>query len=99
MYFTQPSSKQMLLLPVSKVYWDADYKLPLLDPILNLAGKTRLKKFSQTLWFLLFCCGRLFWALLRSIKALFRLWFLALSVVFLFFALRDFWGEVYSFGP
>lgn len=29
------------------VYWDADYKLPLLDPIVNLAGKTRLKKFSQ----------------------------------------------------
>ena len=29
------------------VYWDADYKLPLLDPLVNLAGKTRLKKFSQ----------------------------------------------------
>jgi len=29
------------------VYWDADYKLPLLDPLVNLAGKTRLKKFAQ----------------------------------------------------
>ncbi len=29
------------------VYWDADYKLPLLDPLVNLVGKTRLKKFAQ----------------------------------------------------
>ena len=29
------------------VYWDADFKLPMLDPLVNLAGKTRLKKFAQ----------------------------------------------------
>ena len=29
------------------VYWDADYKLPLLDPLVNLVGKTRLKKFAM----------------------------------------------------
>jgi len=29
------------------VFWDADFKLPMLDPVVNLVGKTRLKKFAM----------------------------------------------------
>ncbi|CAE7653792.1 unnamed protein product [Symbiodinium necroappetens] len=27
-----------------KVFWDADFKLPMFDPIMNIVGKTRIKK-------------------------------------------------------
>ena len=29
-----------------KVFWDADFKLPMFDPIMNIVGKTRIKKYA-----------------------------------------------------
>ena len=33
-------------LTTNQVFWDADFKLPMFDPIVNLVGKTRVKKYS-----------------------------------------------------
>ena len=33
-------------LTTNQVFWDADFKLPMFDPLMNLVGKTRLKKYS-----------------------------------------------------
>ena len=33
-------------LTTNQVFWDADFKLPFFDPIMNLVGKTRLKKYT-----------------------------------------------------